>query len=138
MITGGCLCGAVRFTVAEGPIVGRVCWCRVCQKLGAGGPAVGAAFKVAGLTVTGELRDYASVADSGNKMHRRFCPKCGTHLFSESEARPQLVFIRAGALDDPEIAKPQSHIWTDSAPSWAWFDDRLPKVPGQPAPPPVE
>src|SRR4051812_41502088 len=68
MITGGCLCGAVRYTLSEGPIIGRVCWCRTCQKLGAGGPAVGAAFKTAALTVTGELRDYASIADSGNRM----------------------------------------------------------------------
>ena len=50
--SGGCLCGAVRFTVSEGPILGRVCWCKVCQKLGAGGPAVGAAFKSAAVTVT--------------------------------------------------------------------------------------
>ena len=134
MITGGCLCGAVRFTVAEGPIVGRVCWCKVCQKIGAGGPAVGAAFKTAGLKVEGEMRDYVSTADSGNRMHRKFCPICGTHLFSEAESRPTLVFIRAGALDDPEIAKPSSTIWVASAPSWACIDQTLPQVPGQPAP----
>jgi hypothetical protein len=134
MITGGCLCGAVRFTVSEDPIVGRVCWCKTCQKIGAGGPAVGAAFKVAAVTVTGELRDYASTADSGNTMHRRFCPNCGTHIFSASESRPTLVFIRAGALDDPEIARPSSAIWVKSAPSWAMFDPNLPKVEGQPPP----
>jgi hypothetical protein len=134
MITGGCLCGAVRFTVSEGPIVGRVCWCKVCQKLGAGGPAVGAAFKSSAVTVTGAIRDYESVADSGNRMHRKFCPVCGTQLFSQAESRPNLVFIRAGALDDPEIAKPSSTIWTASAPSWACIDQNLPQVPGQPAP----
>ena len=134
MITGGCLCGAVRYTLSEGPITGRVCWCKVCQKLGCGGPAVGAAFKTAALTVTGELRDYVSFADSGNRMHRRFCPVCGTHLFSEAESRPLLVFVRAGGLDDPEIAKPASTIWTASAPSWATIDPNLPQVPGQPPP----
>jgi hypothetical protein len=134
MITGGCLCGAVRFTVSEGPIVGRVCWCKVCQKIGAGGPAVGGAFKSAAVTVTGEMRDYESVADSGSRMHRRFCPVCGTHLFSASESRPHLVFIRAGAFDDPEIIKPSSTIWVKSAPSWAMIDHALPKVVGQPPP----
>jgi hypothetical protein len=134
MITGGCLCGSVRFTVSEGPIVGRVCWCKVCQKIGAGGPTVGAAFRWAAVSVTGELRDFESVADSGNTMHRRFCPICGTHLFSQAESRPTLVFIRAGALDDPEIVQPSSTIWTGSAPSWATIDPHLPKIEGQPPP----
>jgi len=134
MITGGCLCGAIRFTVSEDPIVSRVCWCKVCQKIGAGGPTVGAAFKSAAVSVTGELRDYESTADSGNKMHRRFCPTCGTHLFSASESRPTLVFIRAGALDDPEVVQLSSTIWVKSAPSWACIDQTLPKVDGQPAP----
>jgi len=134
MITGGCLCGAVRFTVSEGPIVARVCWCKVCQKIGAGGATVGGAFKSAAVSVMGEMRDYESTADSGNKMHRRFCPVCGTHLFSASESRPTLVFIRAGALDDPEIVQPSSTIWTKSAPSWACIDPNLPKVEGQPPP----
>jgi hypothetical protein len=134
MITGGCLCGAVRFRAAEGPVATRVCWCKVCQKIGAGGATVGAAFKTASLTVEGTLKDYESVADSGNKMHRKFCPSCGTHLFSEAESRPHLVFVRVGALDDPEIVKPSATIWTDSAPSWACIDPALPRVPKQPPP----
>ena len=134
MISGGCLCGAVRFTVEDKPIIGRACWCTVCQKLGLGGPAVGAAFKTGTLKIDGTLTDYVSTADSGNRMHRRFCPVCGTHLFSGSESRPQLVFIRAGALDDPEIVQPSSTIWVKSAPSWACIHPNLPKVDGQPAP----
>jgi hypothetical protein len=134
MITGGCLCGAVRFRATEGPIAARICWCRVCQKIGAGGATVGAAFKTASLTVEGTLKDYESTADSGNRMHRRFCPTCGTHLFSEAESRPHLVFVRVGALDDPELVRPSATIWTNSAPSWACIDPNLPRVPGQPPP----
>lgn len=134
MITGGCLCGAVRFTAKEPPISARVCWCRLCQRLGAGGATVNAAFKTSAVTIEGTLADYPDTADSGNRMHRRFCPKCGTHLFSEAEARPHLIFIRAGALDDPEVAKPVATIWTSSAPSWACIDPNLPKVEGQPPP----
>jgi len=134
MITGGCLCGAVRFKASEPPIAARVCWCKECQRLGAGGGAVGAAFRTSAVTIEGELRDFPTIADSGNKMHRRFCPICGTHLFSEAEVRPHLIFIRVGALDDPELAKPSSTIWTKSAPSWAAIDPDLPRVEGQPPP----
>jgi hypothetical protein len=91
-------------------------------------------FLTAATTIEGELSDYCNTADSGNSMHRRFCPKCGTHLFSEAEARPHLIFVRAGTLDDPEIARPAMTIWTSAAPTWACFDPAIPRVEGQPAP----
>jgi hypothetical protein len=133
-ITGGCLCQAVRYSISAAPIVTRTCWCRVCQYIGAGSATVNACFASAAVTVSGELRDFSMTADSGNVMHRRFCPACGTHLFSASEARPHLVFVRAGTLDDREPARPALTIWTASAPSWACFDDRIPRVERQPPP----
>ena len=133
-ITGGCLCRAVRYSISAAPIVTRTCWCRVCQYIGAGGGTVNTCFPSAALKIGGELREVRMVADSGNVSHRRFCPACGTHLFSASEARPHLIFVRAGTLDDPEVARPAMTIWTSSAPSWACIDERLPKVERQPPP----
>ncbi len=133
-IQGGCLCGAVRYRSSAAPIVTRVCWCRDCQYIGAGSGTVNTCFATASFHVTGALGDFRSVADSGNVMHRRFCAQCGTHLFSEAESRPHLIFVRTGTLDDPEIARPAMTIWTASAPSWACIDARLPQGPGQPPP----
>jgi len=133
-ITGGCLCGAVRFSSTAAPITTRTCWCRVCQYIGAGGATVNVCFPSQAVAVSGELREYRSVADSGNPMVRRFCPQCGTHLFSDSAARPHLTFVRAGTLDDPELAQPAVTAWTTSAPSWACFDERIPQVERQPPP----
>jgi hypothetical protein len=133
-ITGGCMCGAVRWESAEAPIVARVCWCRDCQYLGAGSGTVNACFRTATFTVTGKTGDYASTAASGNRMHRRFCPACGTSLFSEAEARPHLIFVRAGTFDDPNLVQPAMTIWTSSAPRWACFDADLPQVERQPPP----
>jgi hypothetical protein len=133
-ISGGCLCGAVRYTSTAPPVTTRVCWCRLCQYIGAGSGTVNTCFKTETFSVSGELQDYRGVADSGNVMHRRFCPTCGTHLFSEAEVRPHLVFVRAGTLDDPEIARPTATIWTSQAPEWACFDELLPQVEGQPPP----
>lgn len=134
MIAGGCLCGAVRYETAAEPLTTRICWCRVCQYFATGNAAVSVCFPSAGFSVTGETRDYVSVADSGNRMHRRFCTVCGTHLFSEAELRPQLIFVRAGSLDDPDLAKPAATIWTSRAPAWACMDESLPKFDGQPPP----
>ena len=134
-ITGGCLCGAVRFASAAPPVITRHCWCRLCQYLGAGGGTVNACFKTDGFTTTGETRDYSCAADSGNIMHRRFCATCGTPMYSSAEVRPQLIFVRAGTLDDPELARPAMTIWTEQAPSWACIAADIPRVAQQPPPP---
>jgi hypothetical protein len=133
-ITGGCLCRSVRYRVTAPPLITRVCWCRLCQYLGSGSGTVNTCFPSDAVSVEGELRDFVSVADSGNAMHRRFCPQCGTQLFSEAEARPHLIFVRAGTLDNREVARPVATIWTSQAPSWASIDPSLPCVAGQPPP----
>jgi hypothetical protein len=133
-ITGVCLCKAVRYRSSAAPLATRICWCRLCQYLGAGSGTVNVCFPSNAITIEGETRDFASTADSGNRMHRRFCPRCGTGLFSEAEARPHLIFVRAGTLDDPELARPQMTIWTKQAPGWACFNADLPRLDGQPPP----
>ena len=133
-ITGGCLCKSVRYRINAAPITTRVCWCRVCQYLGAGSGTVNVCFSTPSVSIEGELADFRSVADSGSVMHRRFCPKCGTSMFSEAESRPHLIFVRVGSLDDPEIAKPVATIWASRAPSWACIDSTIERVESQ-APP---
>ncbi|MDO9319095.1 MAG: GFA family protein [Gammaproteobacteria bacterium] len=133
-IEGGCLCGAVRYVASAEPIVSRVCWCRVCQYLASGNATVNLVFPAEAITITGELRDYPSIADSGRHMHRRFCPNCGVHVLSGSEERSDLVVVRVGTLDTPENVALDSHIWTSSAPHWALLDPDLPQFETQPPP----
>jgi hypothetical protein len=137
-IEGGCLCGAVRYEASAEPLVIRACWCRVCQFFAAGNATINLAFPSEAVTITGELRDYPSTADSGHRMHRRFCPTCGVHVFSEAEERPHLLIARAGTLDHPEIAVPSAEIWTASAPRWARLDPALQHFEGQPTAPVVK
>jgi len=134
-ITGGCLCGAVRYQSRAAPTTARFCWCRLCQYLGGGSGTVSVIFPVGTFSISGTPTDYQDIADSGNRMHRMFCGRCGTPLFSTAESRPHLIVARAGTLDDPEIAKPSMTIWTASAPSWACISSELPQIPGQPPPP---
>ncbi|SFR80114.1 GFA family protein [Sphingomonas jatrophae] len=124
--TGGCLCGAVRIEVDADPLVVRTCWCRLCQALGAGSATVNAAFPADKVTTTGEVRWHDSVADSGNRMRRGFCPACGTPLFSAAESRPHLAVIRVGAFDERDDLAPQMTIWTDAAPAWACISETIP------------
>jgi len=137
-ITGGCLCGAVRYTIEAEPKFIRHCWCRDCQYIGAGAGTVNVFFPTEAVKVEGALAEHASPAASGNLMHRRYCPSCGTPVFTQTEARLHFLGVRAGTLDDPEISKPQMAIWTSSAPSWAAFEPDIPHEPKQAPPPKVK
>ena len=135
--TGRCLCGAVTFGVAADPIAVRTCWCRLCQYIGAGSATVNAVFPSEAIEVEGETTAVHGVADSGAQMTRRFCPTCGTPLFSQAASRPHQIVIRVGAMDQPDRFPPEKTIWVGAAPLWACVDDALPKDAGQPAPAPA-
>jgi hypothetical protein len=132
LVTGRCLCGAVRFQFDQPPLATRACWCRDCQYLSSGNASINAIFRTESFKITGEVNEYISTADSGSVMRRVFCPKCGTPLFSEALNRPDLVVVRGGALDNPEIGGPARFIWTASAPSWGFVDPALKNCKGQP------
>jgi len=134
MIEGGCLCKGVRYRAEAAPLTMRACWCRFCQYIAAGNAAIGLAFPRGAVTITGTMSDYATIADSGSHMHRRFCPTCGVHLFSEAEERPHLIFVRAGTLDDPSLVAPTAVIWAAQAPKWAKIDPDCVRFEGQPPP----
>ena len=136
-IKGGCLCGAVNYTATTKPIVTRACWCKLCQSLASGNATINLAFAKEAVTFTGTLHDYICIADDGNKMHRRFCPECGVHVFSEAEERPEIIVIRAGTLDDSTGVKVEALIWVSSAPSWAYLDPNIPHFDKQPPAPKV-
>ena len=133
LVTGRCFCGAVRFQFSEAPVLVRACWCRDCQYLSSGNASINAFFKTESFKLEGEVGEYVSKADSGTVKRRRFCPKCGTQLFSEAQNR-DLIAVRVGALDDREVGGPVSYIWMASAPSWGFADPKLPNCEGQPAP----
>jgi hypothetical protein len=135
LIQGGCLCGAVRYVASEEPLAARTCWCRVCQHIAAGNASFNLAFARSAVQITGELHDFPLQADSGNHMHRGFCPRCGVHVTSEAEERPHLLVLRAGTLDDPKRFRPTATIWVSEAPAWAHIDASLPQFQGQPPPP---
>jgi dipeptidyl aminopeptidase/acylaminoacyl peptidase len=51
-VTGQCLCGTARYEFDTSPITARICWCRLCQKIGAGSATVNVGFASASLRCT--------------------------------------------------------------------------------------
>ncbi len=132
--TGACLCGQVRFRLSAEPVVSRICWCRDCQHIAGNGTA-NVIFPSSAIEVSGSTSEYASTADSGHRVRRRFCPRCGCHLFADSTGRPGFTVVRLGTMDDPSAIRPVANIWSASAPDWACLDASLERVEQQPAPP---
>jgi hypothetical protein len=132
--TGSCLCGQVTYRVTGDPLISRICWCRDCQHISANG-TVNAIFPTSAIDFAGNLSEYAATAESGNEVRRRFCPRCGSHVFANSSARPQFTVVRIGTLQDPSSLKPTMNMWVASAPAWACLDAALERVERQPVPP---
>lgn len=131
--TGGCFCGQVRYTIDAEPVGARTCWCRDCQYIASGSATNNVLFPEEAVTFTGEIGRIEKTADSGNRVERGFCPKCGSQLFSRTlDPKGAPIRIRTGTLDDTELMAPQNVIWTDSAPSWAVIDPNLPRFPKGP------
>ena len=128
---GGCLCGQVRYEVSVSPGPSRVCWCRDCQRISSNG-TVNVIFPSEAIKISGTPGKHEKRADSGNIVTRRFCPSCGTQLFSDSSGRPGLTVVRLGTLDEPSAVRPTANIWVASAPSWACVDQALEQFPGAP------
>jgi hypothetical protein len=131
-VTGGCLCGALRFSFREKPVAMRACWCRACQYHATGNASLSAFFRTATLEIRGESASYLRTADSGRTIRQRFCPTCATPLFADDPEQPGYMAVRVGSLDDREIGRAQSTIWTDEAPSWARIDADTPSCRAQP------
>jgi hypothetical protein len=136
---GRCLCGQAHYTIHAEPIGARMCWCRDCQRIASGSPTVNVLFPVDAVNFAGEIAFSERIADSGNRVRRGFCPKCGSQVYSRSIDHPALpIRIRAGTLDNPDLIAPEVIIFTDSAPKWAHFNPDLPQYPGALPAAPVE
>jgi hypothetical protein len=132
-LTGGCMCEAIRYKCSAKPIMMGNCHCRDCQQ--ATGTAFAAAILVLrdAVTITGDVKYYDVMGDSGGIVGRGFCPNCGSRLFSKPPI-PEFMGIMAGSLDDPSWFQPQADFYTASAQPWDYLNPDLPKFAKLPPP----
>ena len=123
-ITGGCLCGAVRYSISAPVTTLRACHCLNCQKHTGSGGSINAVVPSDQFKVTkGEPKRYDDAATkSGRTLSRFFCGNCGSPLFSQRNPDIGLRIVRAGSLDESKGLKISTHIWTSSARPWAHID----------------
>jgi hypothetical protein len=109
-LTGGCLCGAVRYRATPEHREGYYCHCRMCQL--AFGNTRAAFVNLRKDQVQWLTAPPASYASS--KLARRgFCANCGTPLSFEY-VDSERMDLSVGSLDDPGAVKPSSHFAVES------------------------
>ena len=131
--SGGCACGAIRFTVSAAPKYMGNCHCRDCQQ-GTGSaffPGVG--VKESDFTLEqGDPAWFDRTADRGHDISRGFCRDCGSPVLIRNSASPGFIVIYAGSLDDPSWYAPAINIFVKSAVPWANMDPALPTAEAMP------
>ncbi|MCU0969754.1 MAG: GFA family protein [Rubrivivax sp.] len=127
-ISGGCLCGRIRYESAAAPVMVALCHCTHCQKQSGGAFSVNVAMPKGSLAFTGgPTAVYEDTGTSGLPVHRHFCAACGSPIYSDVEASPQLDWLKAGTLDDTSWVRPSVNIWCRSAQPWVAFPEGTPR-----------
>ena len=122
-LSGGCLCGSIRYTILQQPILAYTCNCRFCQK------DTGTAYRSA-LAILNEnveligksfsVYTYKSV-EHGRELYKNFCPDCGTTISLKTERFPERQVIMIGTLDDPSQIELSTNMFAEEAFDWVEF-----------------
>jgi hypothetical protein len=120
---GGCLCGAVRYTVEGEPIDSGICHCETCRRTGSAPRLPFVGVWSAGFRFTrGEPVDYASSPG----VIRSFCGRCGSPLTYRRVGAVDKLDIMTVSLDDPGAVPPTYHVWVSEALPWDRLTGDLP------------
>lgn len=126
-ITGGCLCGAIRYEIGEEPLGSMLCHCRICQRF-SGAPIL------AGTTVLADTVTFTKGAPtyyrSSSIAERGFCNACGTSMIYKGTVGQwtKWLMIFTATLDEPEKYPPTYHLGIESKLPWMHVHDDLPRT----------
>lgn len=130
VVTGGCLCGGVRFEVDPPFIRANHCHCSRCRRhSGAAVCTQARVLRERFRLLAGE--DLIRVYGRGEGAVKAFCTQCGSSLFGGTWPDGKQVSIRMGAFDGDPGIRPQFHTHVASRAAWDRIDDDLPRYPGE-------
>ena len=132
-LTGNCLCGQVSFE-ADGDIkMQGNCHCTDCRQVTGAAYATLIFMQKDDVKITGDVKTFEHTVDSGNTLSKDFCPNCGSQMFGANAARPTLMALRAGSINEQENIKPQFNVYASSKIPCTIMDESIPafdKMPG--------
>jgi len=134
-MTGGCLCGGVRYEVTEPLVAAGYCHCTRCQRRTGSAAAVSALVAPGSLRITSGEELLASFDPRGG-WSKVFCSLCGGALWAQSPADREMVAVRMGTFDSDPGVRPSYRQFVAYAAPWEPIpDDGLPRYPERVPPP---
>ncbi len=123
--SGGCLCGAVRFTAAPADRDVGACHCSMCRRWSAGPFLV----RDCGATLKIEDTSNLGIYKSSEWAERAFCRKCGTPLYYRLSGK-DMYFVSAEAFDDLKDLAFTSQIFIEEKPAYYDFANKTHNMTG--------
>ena len=129
-VTGGCFCGHITYQATVDPAQVYICHCTDCQRHS--GAAYGVVVGVPGgqfQLLTGTLKTFNKIADSGNVRVLAFCPECGTRIHATPDGNPDgFMGLRLGTVNERAQLKPVAQAFCDSAQDWVMDLRTIPRL----------
>ncbi|HZU20694.1 MAG TPA: GFA family protein [Gaiellaceae bacterium] len=127
-LTGGCLCGGVRFELDAVPESASYCHCTRCQRRTGAAASAQAAIPPESLRVVAGA-DLVREYEPEDGWAKCFCSVCGSALWSRDPQSGRMG-VRLGAFDSDPGVRPQFRQYVAYAASWEPIpDDGLPRFP---------
>ena len=123
--SGGCLCGAVRFTATPANDDVGACHCSICRRWSAGPFMV----RDCGTSLKIEDASKAGVYRSSEWAERGFCKTCGTTLYYRLIEK-DMYFVSAEAFDDVKTLAFTSQVFIDEKPAYYYFANKTHNMTG--------
>jgi len=120
-IEGGCHCGHITYEAEADPNRVFLCHCEDCQIISGGAyRTVVRVDEEDFRLLSGTLKTYVKIAQSGNERAQCFCPECGTHIYATTvDDDPSKVYrIRVATARQRDELPPKAQIWFRSAQPW--------------------
>jgi hypothetical protein len=112
--TAGCSCGQLSLTARGEPVRISVCHCLACQQRTGSAFGVQARFATCDVDIDGASTRYVRTGDEGNRIAFHFCPDCGSTVYYQFEAHPEVIAVAVGPFADPAFPPPTVSVYDES------------------------
>lgn len=120
LVEGACQCGQVSYKLHQPPKMVLACHCIECQKLSTAPFSVTAIVATEDIEISGELKEWARLAESGNKNYAKFCPDCGNRVYhyNPDDQSTLKLKLKASSPNDHSVFEPSAHVWVSEKQDW--------------------